>query len=110
MSMLEYWCEEIEKQQFNNYAGYLSNFIPWQQFKSHAIATQQMVIQQAERSMNPPVMLISENPTRDYRELFLKANSARRMYRFTAYVLIFVCVALLTVMLCLCGASVLWGH
>lgn len=110
MSLRNYWIEQIEKEQFNNYAGFLTNFQPWKHLVDHVNFTDKHFTEMAQRSMNPPVMLISENPTRDYRELFLKANSARRMYRFTAYVLSFVCVALLTVMLCLCGASVLWGH
>lgn len=54
-------------------------------------------------------ILLSENPFRDYRELFLKANAARRMYRFVAYVLGFICIALVALALCMVATNVLVG-
>lgn len=116
MSTIEFLVGQIEREQFNSYAGFLENFTPWQQFKAHAEHTDRerqkyfdMLVQNAERSMNPPCMLISENPFRDYRELFLKANAARRMYRFVTYVLGFICIALVALALCMVATNVLVG-
>lgn len=109
MSLYQHWIDKIESHNFRNEHERLNDCMSWEFLKSNALHTEQLLLQHAERSMNPPAVLLTVNPFRDYRELFLKANAARRMYRFTAYVLGFICITLVALALCMVATNVLVG-